>query len=307
MAQISQISRSSHGAAAVAARTSAQTPVQAPEDRRAALQAAIARIERGGAAAARYGAVPLGLPAIDEALPGGGLAAGVVHEVTGSAAGGFVAMLAGRFTGPVLWCVMTHARAELYGPGLAAFGLDTRRLVIARCASRQDMLWAMEEGLRDPALAVVVGEPDRAVALTASRRLQLAAETGGVTGLILRRGAEDGALAPSAVFSRWQVDAAPALGAPAAGSVRPPSLEDRRAATRAPVAGSVRPPSLEDRRAAAEGARWQIALLRCRGARQEAWSRAWTVDWRDATRDLSLVPGAGDRPAAAGAGELLAG
>jgi len=259
-----------------------QSPAQGPGDRRAALQAAIARIERGGAAAARYGAVPLGLPAIDEALPGGGLAAGVVHEVTGSAAGGFVAMLAGRFTGPVLWCVMTHARAELYGPGLAAFGLDTRRLVIARCASRQDMLWAMEEGLRDPALAVVVGEPDRAVALTASRRLQLAAETGGVTGLILRRGAEDGALAPSAVFSRWQVDAAPA-------------------------AGSVRPPSLEDRRAAAEGARWQIALLRCRGARQEAWSRAWTVDWRDATRDLSLVPGAGDRPAAAGAGELLAG
>jgi len=252
-----------------------------------ALQAAIARIERGGDAGTRHGAVPLGVAEIDGELPGGGLAAGVVHEVTGSAAGGFVALLAGRFAGPVLWCVMTHARAELYGPGLAAFGLDTRRLVIARCANRQDMLWAMEEGLRDPALAAVVAEPDGPVALTASRRLQLAAETGGVTGLILRRGAEDGALAPSAVFSRWQVDAAPALGAPAAGSVRPPSLEDRRAA--------------------AEGARWQIALLRCRGARQEAWSRAWTVDWRDATRDLSLVPGAGDRPAAAGAGELLAG
>ncbi len=251
---------------------------QASENTLAALQAAIARIERGGAAAARYDAVPLGLPAIDAVLPGGGLAAGVVHEVTGSAAGGFVAMLAGRFAGPVLWCVMAHARTELYGPGLAAFGLDTRRLVIARCANRQDMLWAMEEGLRDPALAVVVGEPDRAIALTASRRLQLAAETGGVTGLVLRRGAEEGALAPSALFSRWQADSVPVLGMP----------------------GSP-----------AEGARWRLALLRCRGGLGEEMrrigSRTWTVDWRDATRDLSLVPGAGDRPAAAGAGELLAG
>lgn len=180
------------------------------------LRAAIARMERGGAGAERHESVPLGLAAIDDALPGGGLAAGAVHEVMGSAAGGFAAMLAGRFAGPALWCVMEHARTELYGPGLAAFGLDTRRLVVARCPSRQDMLWAMEEGLRDPALAVVVGEPDRAIALTASRRLQLAAETGGVTGLVLRHGAEDGALSPSAVFSRWRAESLPALGAPSA-------------------------------------------------------------------------------------------
>jgi protein ImuA len=267
MAHISQIARPqisqlSHGA------------VETPDATLAALRAAVARIERGGAETARHGAVPLGLAAIDEALPGGGLATGVVHEVTGSAAGGFVAMLAGRFAGPVLWCVMEHARTGLYGPGLAAFGLDTRRLVVARCASRQDMLWAMEEGLRDPALAVVVGEPDRAVALTASRRLQLAAETGGATGLVLRRGAEDGALAPSAVFSRWQADSLPALGVPGA---------------------------------PANGARWRLALLRCRGDIQGTGSRVWTVDWRDATRDLTLVSGAGHRPAAAGAGERLAG
>jgi protein ImuA len=281
---------------------------EAPDTTFAALQAAIARIERGGSAAVRREAVPLGLPAIDDALPGGGLAAGVVHEATGSAAGGFVAMAAGRFAGPVLWCVMASSRSELYGPGLAAFGLDTRNLVIARCKSRQDMLWAMEEGLRDPALAVVVGEPDRAVALTASRRLQLAAETGGVTGLVLRRGAEEGALAPSAVFSRWRADSIPA---PAAGSVptppkqplrlrrpdRPPSSEDRRATTRAP----------------AEGTRWRLSLLRCRGGLEmraawpKHWPKSWIVDWCDATRDLSLVPGAGHRPAAAGAGELLAG
>jgi hypothetical protein len=92
--------------------------------------------------------------------------------------------------------------------------------------------------------------------------------------LVLRRGAEDGALAPSAVFSRWQADSLPALGVPGAPT---------------------------------EGARWRLALLRCRGDIQGTGSRAWTVDWRDATRDLSLVSGAGRRPAAARAGELLAG
>jgi len=241
----------------------------------ATLQAAIARIERRDAA--RRGAVPLGVAAIDGALPGGGVAAGVVHEVTGSVAGGFVALLAGRFAGPVLWCVMASSRTDLYGPGLAGFGLDTRRLVIARCANRQDMLWAMEEGLRDPALAVVVAEPDRPVALTASRRLQLAAETGGATGLVLRRGTAEGALAPSAVFSRWQADSVAALGVPGA---------------------------------PAEGARWRLELLRCRGdlsGTGRTRPKTWTVDWCDATRDLSLVSGAGRRPAAARAGELLAG
>lgn len=243
----------------------------------AALQAAIALIERGGAASARQGAVPLGVAAIDGALPGGGIAAGAVHEVTGSAAGGFVALLAGRFAGPVLWCVMASSRTALYGPGLAAFGLETQRLVIARCADRRDMLWAMEEGLRDPALAVVVAEPDRPVALTASRRLQLAAETGGTTGLVLRRGAAEGALAPSAVCSRWQADSLPALG----------------------VSGTP-----------AEGARWRLALLRCRGGLTgtgRAGTKNWIVDWCDATGDLSLVSGAGGRAAAAGADGLLAG
>jgi protein ImuA len=251
----------------------------------AALQATIARIERGGGAGTRHEAVPLGVADIDGALPGGGLAAGVVHEVTGSAAGGFVALLAGRFAGSVLWCVMASSRTELYGPGLAAFGLDTRRLVIARCANRQDMLWAMEEGLRDSTLATVVAEPDRPVALTASRRLQLAAETGGTTGLVLRRGAAEVALAPSAVFSRWQADSLPALGVPGA---------------------------------PAEGARWRLELLRCRGGLSgkggrlsktwpKSWPKSWIVDWCDATGDLSLVSDAGRRPAAAGARELLAG
>ena len=278
MPHISQISQRSHD-------PSREAPAAA-ENRLAALRESIALIERGGTAG-RHGAVPLGLSAIDDLLPGGGIATGVVHEATGSAAGGFVAMLAGRLAGPVLWCVTARSQTELHGPGLAAFGLDTRRLVVARCANRQDMLWAMEEGLRDPALAAVVAEPDRPVALTASRRLQLAAETGGVTGLVLRRGTAEAALSPSAVFSRWRVDSAPVLGIPGAPE---------------------------------EGARWRIELLRCRGSlasgtdaaatagvRENPGLRRWTVDWCDATRDLSLASDAAYGPVAAGAAERLAG
>jgi protein ImuA len=233
------------------------------------LRACIARIERGGAAAEAYGVLPFGAPLIDGALPDGGLAIGAVHEVTGSAASGFAAMIAGKLGGAVLWCLKAASRAALYGPGLAAFGLDTRRLVIADCASQADMLWAMEEGLRDPALAAVIGEPDRPVALAASRRLQLAAETGGVTGLVLRRGGQADTLAPSAIFSRWRADSVPVLGL-----------------TDAPFSG----------------ARWTLELLRCRGGLAAA-GRTWMVDWCDATRDISVVSELGDRPAETGSPE----
>ena len=47
------------------------------------------------------------------------------------------------------------------------------------------MLWAMEEGLRSGAVSAVLGEV-ATVPPIALRRLQLAAETGGATGLLLR-------------------------------------------------------------------------------------------------------------------------
>src|ERR1041385_432716 len=49
--------------------------------------------------------------------------------------------------GLVLWCLK---RPDLYGPGLLAHGLDPARLVLL-CAKRDDeLLWAIEEGLRTP-------------------------------------------------------------------------------------------------------------------------------------------------------------
>ena len=171
------------------------------------LRAQVAAIERGGVAERHT--VALGLPALEAALPDGGLVRGAVHEATGPAAAGFAAMVAGRLEGAVLWCVDAASPASLYGPGIVAFGLHPARVIVARCRGRTDLLWVMEEGLRMSALAAVIGEPPGSVDLTASRRLQLAAEAGGTLGIVLNpEGA--GRFAANALESRWRIDTAPA-------------------------------------------------------------------------------------------------
>ena len=131
----------------------------------AALRERVATL--AGAASGRRGVLPFGAAALDRALPGGGLALGALHEVCGlggdeedgAVAAAFLAGLLARLAParPVLWCL---AGDDLYGPGLAACGLSPRRLLRVRARARDDrtVLEAMEDGLRVPALAAVVGE-----------------------------------------------------------------------------------------------------------------------------------------------------
>src|SRR4051794_24305017 len=116
------------------------------------LRRRVRALETGGAGDGRV--LPFGVAAIEAALPGGGLALGALHEALGAGgdeedgalAAAFAAGILGRLDGAVLWCA---ARGDLYGPGLAAAGLAPQRLVVARCRNDADVLWAMEEGLRD--------------------------------------------------------------------------------------------------------------------------------------------------------------
>src|SRR5438874_2148435 len=116
----------------------------------------------------RHGVLPFGVAAIDQVLPGSGLALGAVHEILGSgadeedcaAAAGFAAGILARLgTGAVLWCL--KRRPDLYGPGLKAHGFDPARLVLVAAPRDDELLWAVEEGLRSPGLAAVVGEIGR--------------------------------------------------------------------------------------------------------------------------------------------------
>ncbi len=152
------------------------------------------------------GVVSLGIDEIDAALPWGGLPRAGLHEIdaadTSAAAAGFCAMVLARLAekkGVVAWC---RRKRGLHGPGLAAFGLDPARLIVVRARNDTDVFWAMEEGLRNAALVAMVGEIHKATP-TALRRLQLAAENGGVTALLLRP--PRAAMTATPAITRWRV------------------------------------------------------------------------------------------------------
>ncbi|RED50773.1 ImuA family protein [Aestuariispira insulae] len=204
----------------------------------ASLRAQVARLERSSFGAVDMQAVlETGVRAIDETLPDGGLLIGAVHEISGAAADAFLLHLLARVTGPVLWCRGRSGRTgELYGPGLDLCGIRTGELLFARGRDDHDCLWAMEEALRSGLLAAVVGEPGKRVDLTASRRLQLAAERGRTLGIILAGETGGEGLSPSALQSRWQAAPCP--------------LET------------------------GEQAAWTLHLRRCRGGGQGYWRMA---------------------------------
>ena len=228
--------------------------------------------QRPGAAGCREKVVSFGLEAVDAALPGGGLALGTLHEVAGigcqvehgAAAALLAAGLVAQVPGEVLWVM---EQADIHPPALAAVGLTPDRVVYVHARKPQTVLLVMEEGL---GLAGVVAELSGALGLTASRRLQLAAEQSGVTAFLLRRSRcfdDPVLLEPSAAVNRWRVATVPS------GPPLPHAPET-------PVLG--RP-------------RWRLDLIRCRG--REAHS--WIVEASDATGRCRLVADLADRPAAA--------
>jgi len=252
---------------------------QAPPAGVAELRRRIDALERAGSGdmagkrTGSLGALPFGAPEIDDALPWRGLAPGALHEVSGPARDG-------RRRGA------SYESGDIYAPGLAAFGLDPSRLILLGAKQGRDVLWAMREGLSCPRLLAVVGEVEEAaVGLTASRRLQLAAEKSGVGCFLLRRvPPEDGqsnitpgtAEEPSAALSRWRVRAAPS--GPVSG------LEAACDAQRWLGPGRLR---------------WHAELRRCRAAA----SREWLVEWHHETGNFTVAAPLCDRsvvPAAAG-------
>ena len=152
----------------------------------------------------------------DTSLIGAGLARGALHEVCAATPGSgvaFAAILLARCGGQVLWIATEQESNLVWPPGLVPFGLTPESLILARAARWPEALWAMEEALRCPALgaAVLMAGSGQGLDLAATRRLHLAAEAGGVFGLLLR---PDGAAGASAARTRWHIaplssDAAP--------------------------------------------------------------------------------------------------
>ena len=199
--------------------------------------------------------LPFGDPRIDGCFPAGGLPRGGWHEVggrgleeeTGAAPAAFAALmlrpLAAR--GAVVWVMR---RADLHAPGLAGLGFPTGRLIQVRARDEAEVLAVLEDALATVGVAAAIGEaesPD----LKAGRRLQLACERRGATGVLLRRRPYGGPAGPrgskvrevsgAAAQTRWRIAAAPSQPPPGDPGLGPP--------------------------------RWRVELERCRGGRPGAW------------------------------------
>jgi protein ImuA len=236
----------------------------APSPAIAHLRERIARIERSYVRGPTERSIPLHIPAIDEALPTGGIRLGALHEAASAgpdtehaaAATLFIAGILARLDGPILWVLR---QADLFAPGLTAAGLDPTRIVFAEAGKH--VLPIMEEGFRHSGLAAVVAEHTGRLSLVASRRLQLGAEQSGILAILLRRsqGFDDPVLnEPTAAITRWRITAQPS----------PPALPH---APDTPGLGR---------------ARWRLDLTRCRGGEPGSWM----TEACDATGRLSLVP-----------------
>ena len=161
-------------------------------------------------------ACPTGWPAIDAALPGGGLMQGAIHEIHGpdpadGAATGFLVHLLARFQSamPERHIVWASYRPELFGPGLKAACLDPNRLVVARCRDYSDLLFAIEESCKYSSISAISADIGQ-VNFSISRRLHMAAAEAGCTLLLLRPGRFMGE--PSAAVTRWQAASNPGGG-----------------------------------------------------------------------------------------------
>lgn len=208
----------------------------------AELRGRIRRLEGVGGEGARVLALGAGL---DAALPDGGLPLGCVHEVAAASeqvgpAMGFGAALLARLAQPGRPAVWIGRAGELYAPGLAGYGLTPDRLVVVGARRDADILWAMEEVLRSRAAAAVLGEASELDA-TSARRLQLAAEAGGVTGLLLRPAGHR--VPATAAVTRWVLRPAPSRTGEGMPGIGVP--------------------------------RWHAQLRRCRGGRPGEWLLEW--------------------------------
>lgn len=126
---------------------------------------------------------------LDRLLPQQGFQRGSLVEWIGSGAGSgdsLLAMLAAQSAcrdGGAL--VLVDRMESFYPPAAKACQLDLHTVTVVHPASENDECWALEQALRCPDVAAVLGWPKRLTS-NAFRRLQLAAEQGGGLGLLVR-------------------------------------------------------------------------------------------------------------------------
>ena len=142
--------------------------------------------------------VPTGLMSLDDALPHGGVPRGAITEILSNAPGVGAMSLAFRIarrcslTEPATSTPNDHGRivfvdtpGDFYPPAAWLHGIDPARLIVIRPTNERDAFWATDQSLRCSAVTAVIASLEK-IDDRQSRRLQLAAESSGCVGLILR-------------------------------------------------------------------------------------------------------------------------
>ncbi|HEX8524617.1 MAG TPA: hypothetical protein VF669_20340 [Tepidisphaeraceae bacterium] len=157
-----------------------------------------------------------GIAALDELAPDHTFARGAVHEILSTPQNTpgtfFAAVLAkaassrGMGVSPMRPTIWSDPTQQLYPPALANLGIDLSQVYLLHPKDEADEAWAVAECLKCPGVGAVIASPKR-LSRVVARKLQLAAETGGAVGILLRttgRGSEIYAAA-----TRWLVAPAP--------------------------------------------------------------------------------------------------
>jgi len=189
----------------------------------------------------------VGLGPVEAVFPNGIFPKAAIHEFIitlpehAAACGGFIAGLLNALMQQEGACLWISTSRTLFPPSLKAFGIAPERIIFIDLAREKEVLWVMEEALKCEAISAVIAEV-KDINLTASRRLQLAVEKSGVTGLILRNDAQK--LSTTACVARWQIK---------------------------PVASK-----LEDDMPGVGFPRWNVALLKVRNGNPGNWEVEWS-------------------------------
>jgi hypothetical protein len=148
--------------------------------------------------------VSTGVPALDRLLPRGGFTPGSLVEYLGL--GVSLALAAARSTCQDRPLLVVDPLRQLHA---AAWGIELSRTVVVRPASAADELWACDQALRCPGVGAVLARLER-LQQRDFRRLQLAAESGGTFGLLIRPARLRGQ--PTWADVQWLVQPCPSPG-----------------------------------------------------------------------------------------------
>lgn len=135
------------------------------------------------------GRTSTGCAPLDRLFPQGGVGRGTLVEwlAEGEGSGAmWLALIAAREAcqthGPL---VVIDGQGTFYPPAAIRAGIDLTRLIVVRVAQARDESWALDQSLRSGGVGAVLCMTDR-LAQRAARRLQLAAESNGGVGFLVR-------------------------------------------------------------------------------------------------------------------------